>query len=500
MQLKARPASVAFAAIVGLFILFACKAVFSFDLSLNGVQRALPNTEKLNSLLYNVPRGADIVQGISLSELLPPLAQAWFFACKGNDASVVWNDDVIANRLATTYLVKNQKKGWSLLSGTTYIDSILSIEIQADIAREKDLEVWVSWEGVAELKREIERWASLTGVTVRTVDVPDPRTKLLAVARGGGRIPDLVMVQSDNVYDLATAKLLQNVDRIDTTSLDEKGKFAFAIDGKLWALPFYFDAQLVFYDKKRVPDPTYQTWTTDDLEALATRLRSPGNPPMSWNMYSSYWLLPFALGFGKPSIIDADGAVRPDDPGTAAALVWMMELIRKGLLEPLERDAMVARFASGSLPIILSGSYSIPEFRNIGLDFGVASYPLAAATGFPVSPLLDYKGFAMTRASKSPATSRRLLEYLHGIGVQQRFPSALAKQPANTVAWEFSRTGNPYFEVLSRSAEIGSVIPPGKGYSIYKNIMWKIIRFILSGSMNVPAALKEARRLIEANM
>jgi arabinogalactan oligomer/maltooligosaccharide transport system substrate-binding protein len=500
LSLKTRPGSAIFAVFLGFYILFAHEAVSSFDLWINGAKQALPDQKKLQALLYDIPHGTGVIKGISLSELLPPLTQAWFFQCNGKENSLEWNDEAIADRLVNAYLVKTHNEGWSLLAGKTFIESIRSIEIKADIAQEKDLEVWVSWEGVAELKREIERWASLAGVKVRTVDVPDTRTKLLAVARGGGRVPDLIMLQSDNVYDLATAKLLQNLDRIDTPYLDKKGKSAFSMDGRLWALPFYFDTQLVFYNKKKIPKPIDRRWTTDDLEALAGSLHTPGNPSMSWNLYSAYWLLPFALGFGKPSIVDEDGTVRPDDPGTAAALAWMMDLIRKGLLEPLERDAMVARFAAGSLPIILSGSYSIPEFRKIGLDFGVAPYPRVSSTGLPVSPLLDYKGFAMTRASKAPVSSRRLLEYLHGIGVQQRFTAALAKLPANAFAWEMARAGNPYFAVLSQSAEIGSVIPPGKGYSIYKNMMWKIIRFVLSGSMNVPTALKEARRLIDANM
>ena len=82
-------------------------------------------------------------------------------------------------------------------------------------------------------------------------------------------------------------------------------------------------------------------------------------------------------GFGKDRLIDADGGMTVDDAPTAAALRALLALRDEGLLVPAERDAMVSWFASGQAGFILAGSYSIPEFSKLGLDFGVAPYPLA---------------------------------------------------------------------------------------------------------------------------
>jgi maltose-binding protein MalE len=178
----------------------------------------------------------------------------------------------------------------------------------------------------------------------------------------------------------------------------------------------------------------------------------------------------------------------------------MLDMIKAGRIAALERDAMMARFASGEIGMILCGSYSIPEFERIGLPFAVAPYPRVVSTGRPVAPLLDFKGFAMSRSSRSPVSAQRLLEHLSGIGAQQRFAAALSKIPANEKAWEAARGSNRYHRQLSRSAEIGLVIPPGPGYATYKNIMWKMLRFIFSGVMEPDKALAEARRLIDANL
>ncbi|HWR12146.1 MAG TPA: extracellular solute-binding protein [Rectinemataceae bacterium] len=472
----------------------------AFELRLNGVPRSLPADARLRELSYLIPAKGSTERGLSVSELLPPLIEAWKIDCAGSGGARTWTGEDLADRLSGFYIVESGSGSWDLLAPDAKVASVSSISVAGDAAQERDLEVWLSWEGVPELKAEIQHWATLSGVRVRTVDVPDTRSKLLAVQRGGGRMPDLLMIQSDNVPDLVEAQALQPLDRIDASHVVKKGADAFSANGRRWAMPFYFDAQLVFYNKKMVPAQPSLAWTTEDLETMAARISRGGKTPLSWNVYSAYWLLPFAMGFGKPSIADADGGVRPDDAGTKRAISWILSLIDKGYLEPLERDAMVARFASGEIAMILSGSYSIPEFERVGLDFGVAPYPVVASTGKPIAPLLDFKGFAIARSTRSPVTARRLLEQLSGIGVQQRFSASLSKLPANSEAWKLSESANRYSAVLARSAEIGAVIPPSSGYSAYKNTMWKILRFILAGSMKPDAALAEARRLIDANM
>ena len=438
-------------------------------------------------------------RGLSLGELTPPLVDAWHLEAKDRGGETrAWTEGDLADRLHEAWLLRSES-GWDLVHRGVRVRGVERIEIVGDRAVERDLEVWLSWEGVPQLKAEIERWSRQTGARVRAVDVPDTRSKLLAALRGGGRLPDLVMIQSDNLPSLLAAGAFQSLDRMDSSRLVDKGRTAFESGGRRWAAPFYFDTQLAFYSRKHFPSAPPVDWTTEWLEAEARRVARSGTSPMSWNAYSAYWLLSFALGFGKPSIEDADGLVRPDDPGTRAALRWILRMRDEGLLAVLERDAMVGRFASGEAALILSGSYSIPEFERIGLDFGVAPYPVVSATGKPIAPLLDFKGFAMSRSTRSPIGARRLLEYLSGVGVQQRFSSALSKLPANRDAWEVARSTNRYYPQLSRSYEIGVVIPPTEGYAAYKNTMWKILRFIYSGSMTVDEALAEGRRLIEAN-
>jgi len=451
-----------------------------------------------------MPTGVAGERGYSLGELFPQQREAWRLTIRTAGGTRSLDGEDLGERLYDMYAVETAG-GWDLVldpgqeRSRERLHDVAEVALQGEPCPEKAIEVWLSWEGVPELKAEIRSWAERAGVSAKVVDVPSIKSKLVAVLRGGGKAPDLVMVQSDYLPSFIAASSLQPLDGMDASRLSGKGRDAFTASGRIWALPFYFDAQLVFYNPALLSRRPARTWTLDDMEAEARLVAGSGRTPMAWNAYSAYWLLPFALGFGKAGIEDSDGAVRPDDAGTGKALSWLLRMRDEKLLAVLERDAMMGRFASGETAMILTASYSIPEFERLGIPFGIAAYPTVPETGSPVAPFLDFKGFAVTRASRSPITARRLAAHLTGSGVQQRFTAAVSKLPANSDAWELVRSANRYFPELERSAEIGVVVPSSESWSTYKNIMWKMLRFVFAGSMGVDEALAEARRLVDAN-
>jgi len=485
----------------------ACMACFvaafaaALDLSLNGKTIKRVAASELVPIAYPVPLpGGGKGRGLSLGELFPLLSDAWRLEAKSASASRAWADDELGERLFDLYLVQSASGSWDLVVSGDRLAAVERIDLAAEPLAEDDLQFWVAWEGVPELKAEVARFARVHGVSISVTEVPNTQSKLVAVARGGGRLPDLVMVQSDYVPSLARMGLLQSVDYLRTDDLVAKGFEAFRHDGRYWALPFYFDAQLVFYRSSLAGSPPRPDWTLEELEARARALKGRVEAPLACNLYSAYWLLPFMAGFGKDAILDADGGITVDDAPTARALEKLLGLCDEGLLKPLERDAMVSWFAAGKAAYILSGSYSIPEFERVGLDFGVAPYPVVAATGMPAAPMLDFKGLALSRRTTKPVLARRLAQYLTSPGVQARFTSALSKLPSSRAAWELARGSNRYFAQLSRSYDIGLAVPPADAYGAFKNVMWKLLRLVVTRQMAVPEALATAQRLVDENL
>jgi ABC-type glycerol-3-phosphate transport system substrate-binding protein len=438
-------------------------------------------------------------KGLSLGEIYPFISEIWGASALTRSGVRTLRTEGLAERMYAAYLVESGPGGYDLVIGTERLRGLERLDLLGEALSETGLEVWLSWEGVPEIKAELARIASIKGLQLKALEVPNTQTKLVATARGGGREPDLALIQSDYIPSLAGGKLLQSLDYVDRGELAAKGFEAFSMGGRNWAIPFYYDAELLFYNRKlaRAPGPDY---CLADLEAWAAALKGSVRAPLAWNLYSAYWLLPFMLGFGKDRLIEADGGVRVDDEPTRKALEALLGLVREGLLVPAERDAMVSWFATGQAAYILSGSYSIPEFSRLGLDFAVAPYPLAAKGGRPIAPLLDFKGFAISRRTRSPVLARRVIQALTGQEFQARFAKALGKLPANEAAWADSAEGNPYYEALSLSAARGFVVPPAEAYGVFKNTMWSVLRLAVSGQMGVPEALAAAQRVIDGNM
>jgi ABC-type glycerol-3-phosphate transport system substrate-binding protein len=470
----------------------AASAAHALPVSVNGTAWKSWSDAELRALAYPLPPsspGSSPRRGVSLHEILPLLQSADRLEALGTRGVATFDGEAIVDRLAAWYLA-DTPSGWLLVADGREVAGVRSLAVTGERLEDTKLQVWVSWEGVPQLKEEIARFASLHGVAVSVLDVPQVESKLVAIIRGGGELPDAVMVQSDYLPTLVAAKALQPLDTLPLDRVTPKGRDAFRLAGSLWAAPFTCDTQLVFYNRKIYTPPT--AWSLAALEASAAALATRGAVPFSFNAYSAYWFAGFQLGFGKPSLVEKDGSIRVDDPSSVKALEHLVDLQQRKVLEVLERDAMMSLFTTGKVACILSGSYSVSEFRSLAMDVGILPHPMP--------PLLDFKGFAVTRKSRHTLLARRLVEHLCGVGVQGRFCRAITKIPANRDAWPAIAAEDTAFAVLFESVERGQSVPPDRAYTIYKNTMWKILRLAFSGEMGVREALAAGQQTIEAQL
>jgi maltose-binding protein MalE len=487
--------------ILSFCLLFALTlSCYGFDVLHNGTSWREYSDTFLRSHSYAVPLGNNTTgKGISLDELFPPLIDAYQMKISTTAGTKTLRDDMLAEILCESYLVE-AGPGWDLIIKGKEYNDVTSANIYGEKILSDTLEMWISWEGIDLLKQEIARYAEMHDISIDVSQVPSIDSKLVSVLRGGAQPPDIVMVQSDYLARLAAAEAIQPLDYMRTEGLLPKGVEAFRLDQRSWALPFYFDTQLVFFNTEYIKHRPDSDWTLAELETFAAEMKERGVTPISWNAYSAYWLVPFQKGFGKNQLLEEDGSITIEEEATREALHYILDLQEKGYLEVKERDGMISQFVTGEIAMILTGSYSIPHFEKLDIPFDVAPYPINQNTGLPVSPLLDFKAFAITRKTRHPLLAKRLLQYLTGIGVQQRFPSQVAKLPVAQSALRLAEQNNPYFDTLEKSFERGTVVPPEPAYKIYKNTMWKLLRFILTGQMSIDATLKKGQALIDEKL
>ena len=484
----------------------------------NGFVRNFDDAD-LDRLTYPILAGERVLYGVSLLELLPLSYSCDEVRVYGATSDETWSADSreanhanFADSFSTGFLYKNGAR-WDLTYLGRTISEVESIEIDAEFLDDRRLTIWTSWEGTSELKHEITRFAELHGCSIDSISVANTQTKLIAGVRAGIRIPDVVMVKSDYISELLSARALQPVDTL--IGHLTKSAEAFEIDGHIWAAPFYFDAQVAFVNpeifadvyvgdnddrQKFVNKALAGTWTIEDMEEASLAVIDDVAVPMAWNAYSAYWFLPFLSAFGRESDFSINNAVTVDDRSSRKALEYLLDLETRGLFKPIEREAMISLFVTGDAGLILSGSYSIATFENLGIDFIVAPFPANDDTGFFVTPLLDYKGFAITRRARNPALARRLVQHLCGPGVQSRFSSTLSKLPAREDMWPLIANEIPWSAALAASADRGIPVPPDRGYAVYKQTMWKLLRLVFSGKMDVEEALASGQSVIDTQL
>lgn len=434
--------------------------------------------------------------GCSLLEALPLMEDVYRMEVHQGRESYAWDEDDLAEYWGESYLLQSGKNMVLLFKGKLY-PNVTEILFEGIPMESTDLEIWLNWEGIDEIKDEISRFADTHGLSIHVLEVPKPESKLISVIRARGEVPDIVMFKSSSVESLVQARAIQNLDYVLLPDLLPQGKNAFTLKKKLWGIPFYFDTQIIFYNKKLITYPPEENWTLKGMEKIARSLKGKDVHPMVWNAYGSNWLIPFQMSFGKKRLLNRDGTITVFDQPTVNALNYLVGLKKEGLLVPMERDAMDALFIAGKVGMIISGSYAIPYFESLGLDFGVLSFPVNQETGIALAPLLDFKGFCVTRKSRSPILARRLLQYFIGAGVQQRFCPALAKLPVRSDVLAVPGISYGYLDVLEKTVDTGIVIPPEHVYSIYKNNMWKLLRFAVSGKMSVEQTLRQGQILMD---
>lgn len=471
----------------------------ALEVSLNGdLYHDYTDTE-INSMISPLPAGLvseESSMGTSLSRLLPAMFEIWGLST--GDGSI--HDEALAERIEHSYLYGGPGN-WSLSldDGKTFED-ITEIAVAGEVLTDTRLEIWISWEGEDELTTAIETFAQKNQIAISILHIPNPESRLISVVRGGGTPPDIIMCSAGKINSLLEARALQPLPQALGHSLDEQGLKTFSSAGRQWALPFYYDSQLFFYNPELIDLNRTDTLTLAELEKKASLLTGKVEAPVCWNAYSAYWLMPFQSSFGKPSLLEADGSIIIDDPETRAALGYIAGLTEKEYFTPLEKDAMISFFAAGRTAVIYSASYSIPYFSDLGIPFAVAPQIINGQTGLPVSPMLDFKAFGITRESRHPVLAYRLLSYLTSIEVQRAFCQELWKLPANRWSEDLLSGSSDYYRTLLQQVGEGQTIPSSSAYGAYKNIMWKLIRFALSGQMSSEQVLRSGERLLRQSL
>lgn len=321
----------------------------------------------------------------------------------------------------------------------------LAAVLVAAPALAQELTFW-SWrqEDRAQYEQFIDTFeAANPGITIKfeTFEAANYNT-ILATALAGGTGPDLMMVRAyGGLETIAAPGYLEPISTETVPALADFAPSALAAetmrsDGKIYAVPFASQTQLVIYNKKifdeqGISEP--QTW--DELIAAAEKLKAAGIIPIA-NGTATAWQNETVL-FDFTSSIMGKGfyedliAGKADftDARFVEALAKLKEIsayFPDGFIG-LDYPSAQQLFSSGMAAMFGGGSYELATFKsqNPDIELGVFAAPGKTAEDEKLVAIYYDGGYAANASGKNKEAALKFLNYLASKEFGQAFANTL---------------------------------------------------------------------------
>ncbi|HLM41952.1 MAG TPA: extracellular solute-binding protein [Microvirga sp.] len=258
---------------------------------------------------------------------------------------------------------------------------------------------------------------------------PENYQTILSTALAAGRGPDVIQVRAyGNLETIATPGYLLALDKQTVPELANFPDAALAAetlraDGKVYAVPFAMQAQLVVYNKKLFRDAGVnppKTW--DEMMALAQALKAKNINPFT-NGTATAWQNETIVGgllssmLGKQFEEDiVSGKANFTDPRFVNALTKLKDISQYfapnfiGVDYPSSQQLFVA----GRGAMFAGGSYEVANFKNQNpsLDLGVFPAPVMKAGDQALVATYYDGGYAVNAKTDKKDAALKFVRYL----------------------------------------------------------------------------------------
>ncbi|MGO4180430.1 extracellular solute-binding protein [Paenibacillus sp. MCAF9] len=250
---------------------------------------------------------------------------------------------------------------------------------------------------------------------------------------------DVVLFPHDNLGKAVTAGLVLPNDYYEEQSRSANSEIAVnavSYDGVLYGYPRSVETYALFYNKALIKEAPK---TFDEVVAFSKTFNDTKNNKygLMWDVGNFYFSYPFISTGGY---VYGDNGQNKDDiglntEGAIAGLKYYGSL--KDSILPLNSgdinyDIKKGLFIGGTLAMDINGPWTIGDYRNAGIDFGVA--PLPSINGQPASSFSGIKAWYVNSFSKYPNAARLFSYYASTKEAQLKNFELTGAIPANTEA------------------------------------------------------------------
>jgi arabinogalactan oligomer/maltooligosaccharide transport system substrate-binding protein len=277
-------------------------------------------------------------------------------------------------------------------------------------------------------------------VKIEEVESPD-QVKKLTTDGPAGIGADVVTFPHDNLGQAVAAGLVLPNDYFEDetkTANAEAAVSAVTSDGILYGYPRSVETYALFYNKDLVQAPPA---SFDDIKTFAKTFNDPASNKYAFmwetgNLYFNYIWFASTGGyvFGENGTNPADIGMNND--GAVEGLKYFQSLkeilpIKSG---DASADIIQGKFADKSVAMTITGPWKVADFKNLGINFGVA--PIPTINGKPAVSFSGVKAWYVNSFTKYPNAARLFANFISSKEGQLKDYSLTGAIPANNEAVE----------------------------------------------------------------
>jgi len=363
----------------------------------------------------------------------------------------------------------------------------------------------------ARLERNLEAFrTSHPGLDVRHRPVAgDSLAAALRAAAASGAAPHLIFASAEQIAALARSGLVRPLEttlppgffnRFVPAALD-------TLDGHLYEAPDQIGDQLMLCFNRRLLPIAPETGR-QFLDA-ARRLTQIGPDPRA----ARYG---FAMDTSQPDrlvallggyggwVVDERGHATLETAAMVRALTFVRDLETRDKVMPPEREMpdVEALFREGRAAMIVDRPESWPEYREAGIDLGVAPI-FRLPAGEWARPMTTTRGYAMSADVTPEALPLviELLAFLTSPEAQLRSASELGILPSHKNAYADSALlADPIVQASQRAVELGRPMPLEPDFRILMEILRPAMRDVANGLKTPREAAHEMQSAADQRM
>ncbi|MFZ1410322.1 MAG: sugar ABC transporter substrate-binding protein [Micropruina sp.] len=313
--------------------------------------------------------------------------------------------------------------------------------------------------------------AANPGVKVNVTSIPwsSAHDKFVSAA-AANVLPDVAQVGTTWVAEFAT-QIDPTPSNIDAGKFVEGAQKTTVVDGTSLGVPWYVETRVVYYNKAvaKKAGITTEPTTWDEFMAMVKAMKEKGGAKYGISLQpggNGSWqtVLPMMWSGGGKINADDGSSWTFDDPKNADGLKFYQDFFTQDLANKAPvGDTLVADFASGKVPMFISGPWMMSGVEKDGkMDkdaYGVFVMPKKESG----ASFIGGSNLAVFKETKNRDAAWKLVDYLTQAETQVDWFTTVGALPSVKTALEDPKvSGDPKFAVFAEQLKT-AYAPPSVG-------------------------------------